>query len=146
MKINVNVTGLESIRNQFAKLGKAPEQALAATAVKIEEYIDTQLAVHAKTGALERSLGKKRIPFGWEIGHDSRVAPYARFVHDGTRPHLILPKKKKALRWASDGKFFFSKKGVRHPGTKPDRWMDRAAAMAPKIFEQQLQRILSQRI
>lgn len=144
MKIHINIEGLEAIRSQFAKLGKAPEQALAATAVKIEEYIDTQLAPHAKTGTLERSLGKKRIPFGWEVGHDSRVAPYARFVHDGTRPHLILPKNKKALRWAAGGKFFFSK-SVKHPGNKPDRWMDRAAALAPKIFEQQLQRIISQR-
>jgi hypothetical protein len=145
MILNVNVTGLDAIRSQFAKLGKAPEQALAITAEKVEDYIQGQIGRHAKTGALERSLGKKRIPGGWEIGHDSRVAPYARFVHDGTRPHLILPKKKKALRWPVNGRFVFSKKGVKHPGNKPDKWMERAAAQAPIIFRKALEAELAKR-
>ena len=145
MILNVKIEGLDAIRSQFARLGKAPAQALAVTAEKVEDYIQSQLGRHAKTGALERSLGKKRIPGGWEVGHDSRVAPYARFVHDGTRPHLILPNKKKALRWPVNGSFRFSKKGVKHPGTEPDKWMERAAAQAPNIFRKALEAQLAQR-
>ena len=176
MILNVNLTGIDAVRSQFAKLGKAPQQALAVTAEKVEDYIQSQIGTHAKTGALERSLSKKRIPGGWEIGHDSRVAPYARFVHDGTRPHVIFPKgaslttqrelfgingtqrgrtadgklkampggRKLVLRWAMGGRFIYAQY-VNHPGNKPDKWMDRAAALAPNIFRAALEAQLSQR-
>lgn len=141
MILNVDLTGIEAVREQFAKLGKAPQQALAITAEKVEDYVQAQIGKHAKTGNLERSLGKTRIPGGWEVGHDSRVAPYARFVHDGTRPHVIVPKNKKSLRWAGGGLFHFAKK-VNHPGNRPDKWMDRAAAQAPLIFKAEIERLI----
>lgn len=161
MRLTATLTGAEQVRDTFARIARAPRLALDATAVQVEEYIDTQVAPHNKTHALERSLYKRRIPGGWEIGHDSRVAPYARFVHDGTKPHAIFPRRRKALRWATanvaafavgsangakyPGKanaalfgFRFSKKGIHHPGTKPDRWIERAAREAPRLFAQQL--------
>lgn len=138
MRLSVEVSGIARIREDFARLAKAPAKALDVTAVQVEDYIQSQIGKHAKTGVLERSLGKKRIPGGWEIGHDSRVAPYARFVHDGTKPHVIMARKKKSLRWAAGGKFFFAKR-AKHPGTKPDKWMDRAAAMAPNLFRAALE-------
>ena len=144
MKISINLTGIDAVREQFKKLGALPQQALDRTAELVEDYIQTQIGPHAKTGTLERSLGKTRIPNGWEIGHDSRVAPYARFVHDGTKPHLIFPNKKKMLRWAGGGVFHFAKV-VHHPGNKPDRWMDRASAQAPNIFKAEIERLLAQR-
>ena len=145
MQITVNLTGLDAIKSQFAKLGKAPQQALAVTAEKVEDYIQSQIGKHAKTGAMERSLTKKRVTDGWVIGHDPRVAPYAQFVHDGTRPHLIKPKPgngKKSLRWAIGGRFIFAR-SVKHPGTKPDLWMNRAAALAPQIFAAQLNAMIN---
>ena len=142
MKISVNVSGIDAIRSQFAKLGNLPQLALDKTAIEVEDFIGAQIGKHAKTGALERSLGKVRIPNGWEIWNDSRVAPYALFVHDGTKAHAIFPKKKKALRWASGGVFHFSKKGVHHPGNKPDKWIDRAAAAAPDMFRAHLDQLL----
>ncbi|WP_371374391.1 hypothetical protein [Sporomusa aerivorans] len=61
------------------------------------------------------------------------VAPYALFVHEGTKPHQILPRAKKALRWASGGKFVFAK-GVWHPGTQKDQFLYEAGETAlPKI-------------
>lgn len=141
MMLTVNLSGIEAVREQFAKLGKAPAQALAITAEKVEDYVQSQIGKHAKTGKLEQSLGKTRIPGGWEVGHDSRVAPYARFVHDGTKPHVIVPKNKKSLRWAGGGVFHFAKK-VKHPGNQPDKWMDRAAAQAPLIFKAEIERLL----
>ena len=147
MNITIDLTGIDGIRAQFAKLGNAPAQALAITAEKVEDYVQSQIGRHAKTGKLEQSLGKARIPGGWEVGHDSRVAPYARFVHDGTRPHLIFPRRdggKKALRWAGGGLFHFAK-FVHHPGNRPDKWMDRASAQAPIIFRAEIERLLAQR-
>ena len=71
---------------------------------------------------------------------DEEAVPYARFVHEGTRPHKIFPRNKKMLRWpAKDGHGFISpwKKGfVDHPGTKPDPFLYQATdRMKPHINE-----------
>lgn len=45
--------------------------------------------------------------------------PYAIYVDQGTKPHVILPKTKKILAWrGEDGKWIYAKR-VNHPGTKP---------------------------
>lgn len=50
---------------------------------------------------------------------DSNRAHYGYFVHHGFPAHNIRPKNKKALRWASGGRFAFAK-SVRHPGFAGD--------------------------
>ena len=90
-----------------------------------------------------RSVYKRRLPDGWEIGHDLQVAPEALFVHWGTRPHKIKPKRKKALRWPAGGQFAFAK-SVNHPGYKGDSWLVRAAALAPAVFDRHVQSLLAQ--
>jgi hypothetical protein len=48
--------------------------------------------------------------------------PYAKDHHEGTKPRLIVPEKRKTLRFFSKGVLFFTEK-VRHPGTKPNRFL-----------------------
>lgn len=50
--------------------------------------------------------------------------PQLGFLIFGTRPHLILPKAKKALRFVGRGGVVFAKK-VRHPGTKINDFISR---------------------
>jgi hypothetical protein len=88
---------------------------------------------HNRTGALFQSLFNRAIPKGREIGHDGQRAPHAVFVQLGTRPHVILPNKKKALRWATGGKFFFAGK-VNHPGYRGDAYLINAATLAVREF------------
>ena len=45
-------------------------------------------------------------------------APYAGFVEYGTSPHVILPKRKKVLRFEVNGRVVYARK-VHHPGTGP---------------------------
>ncbi len=47
------------------------------------------------------------------------TAPYARFVHDGTRPHLIVPRRSSVLVFEIGGRTVFTKR-VHHPGTRPN--------------------------
>lgn len=64
---------------------------------------------------------------------DEAVASYAPFVHDGTKPHRIVARAKKALRFVNGGKFVLVK-SVWHPGTKPDQFLYEAGEAAlPKI-------------
>lgn len=45
--------------------------------------------------------------------------PYALYVDQGTKPHVILPRFKKFLAWRDpSGKWVYAKR-VNHPGTKP---------------------------
>lgn len=48
-----------------------------------------------------------------------------RFVLDGTRPHLIRPRRRNVLRFQIGGRVVYSKL-VRHPGTKANDFMKRA--------------------
>lgn len=144
MNVNINVTGTAQVRAMLQRIGPAlADNALAQTAVKVEDYIRAEAGSHLKTGALNSSIFKRRTSEGWEVGHDLQRAPHAVFVLFGTKAHLIKPKKKKALRWAGGGAFHFAKV-VKHPGTKADDWLKRAAAMAPQIFAQAVQAHVNQ--
>ncbi len=135
--VKVTVEGIPQTIKRIDAVPGEIEKALAITAVGVEDLVEAGAAVHAKTGQLERSIFKGRITGGWEVGHDSRVAPYARFVHDGSRPHVILPKDKRTLRWPVPGGFAFAKR-VNHPGYSGDAWLRRAATQALPIFERAL--------
>ena len=44
-------------------------------------------------------------------------------VHEGARPHLIVPKSKKALKFKGKGGGTVFAKSVRHPGNKPNPFL-----------------------
>lgn len=72
------------------------------------------------------STARRSLHSGVEKGQDESVVmylahgvKYGRHLEDGTPPHIIRPKNKKALRWTGPGgKPIFAKR-VNHPGTKP---------------------------
>lgn len=45
--------------------------------------------------------------------------PYAGYVVDGTRPHMIVPRNAKVLHFQAGGADVFTRR-VNHPGTKPN--------------------------
>ncbi|WP_228980121.1 hypothetical protein [Streptomyces sp. DH12] len=51
--------------------------------------------------------------------------PAVRYVLDGTRPHLIRPRRAKALRFEVGGRVTYAKI-VRHPGTRANPFLQRA--------------------
>lgn len=144
--IEVNVQGIEAIRATFAKL--VPEtqaKALKGLAQVAFDTAQAQVDTHTQTGALARSLRLRSDgEGGWIIGHDQQHAPYAIFLHFGTKPHLIKPKDKKALRWPSGqgGKtgFVFAK-WAKHPGYAGDAWLVKAADSAVRQFDAIVKRV-----
>ncbi|MBP2629886.1 MAG: hypothetical protein H6Q70_514 [Firmicutes bacterium] len=112
----------------------------------------------SRTGALIRSITDETI-FSDEskvegrVYIDEKIAPYGKWVHEGTRPHDIVPTKKQCLRWAwfvgtgggevtpnmyrnlrttgftsNSAEFVFAKK-VHHPGTKADMFIREAGML-----------------
>ena len=62
-------------------------------------------------------------------------APYSAYVEFGTRPHLILPKRARALRFEVDGEVVFARR-VHHPGTQPQPFLFPAVYEAiPELIE-----------
>ena len=51
---------------------------------------------------------------------------YAAFVNDGTRPHIIRPRRAQVLRFTVGGRTVFAKV-VHHPGTRARPFLDQAA-------------------
>jgi hypothetical protein len=61
-------------------------------------------------------------------GTVSNNTKYAAAVHDGSRPHIIRPKRRKALAFDPGGwEGIVVRKWVRHPGTKGQPWLRTAA-------------------
>lgn len=97
---------------------------------------------HTKTGALFRAVRNVPIAGGRAVIIDETIAPHGLFVHFGTRPHIIKPSKKKALRWVGgDGLYQFAGK-VRHPGYAGDPFLFNAADKALSRFDAIVRRAL----
>ena len=146
-ELRVDVSGTDAVKRMLDAIGhKLAAQAMARTVEGLEGYIAGQAGQHNKSGALVRSLETRRLaPMDWVIAHRAQHAPHAIFVHDGTKPHKILPRGgpgRSMLRFTVGNKIVFAKE-VNHPGYKGDKWMERAADMAPRIFEKHVSEYLS---
>ena len=130
----IRIDGEERIRQRLRQL--VPELQAEATRAGAQAAFDSAQRgadAHTKTGAMARSLKMRPIRSGYEVYHDLQMAPHAVFVHWGTRPHVIKPKNKQALRWPAGGAFAFAKV-VNHPGYRGDAWMLRARRDAERAI------------
>lgn len=57
------------------------------------------------------------------------LTDYLGYLHDGARPHIIRPRRRKALRFISGGQVVFATR-VRHPGAAGTRFLVRALTAA----------------
>lgn len=122
MQYNYKIQNLKELQ---AKMAKAPEvterwikKGVAAATMAIFKKA-TRGIVPWKTGTLVQTMQTE------VNGMKGRVYPtrnYALFVHEGTRPHVILPKLKKALWWPGAA---HPMRSVNHPGTRANPFMPR---------------------
>lgn len=77
-----------------------------------------------RTGTLRRSI-TSRVERTGERGAVGTNLVYGRAVHEGTKPHIIRPKGKKALFWKGARHPVAS---VRHPGTRGNPFLTRGLA------------------
>lgn len=91
------------------------------------------------TGRLRAAI-KGKLVRNWTLRSEYQITvnvDYAEMVHDGTRPHIIRPKRahtlrrssrgvvKPALRFEIGGRIVYAKV-VHHPGTRARPFLDRA--------------------
>ena len=109
--------------------------ALSKSAREVQMIARAKHRFRSRTTMLEKSVDYTVDETEMEaaIFLDETVASYGPWIHDGTKPHWILPRAKKALRWTQGGKFVFATKAW-HPGTKKDQFLYEAGGAAlPKI-------------
>jgi len=124
MKINDRVLD----RVFFQKDGDAGLE-LYKRARKMARHAKAQAPVGSgpTAGRLKRSIKvyrHQRYTRGQTIRIGTSV-PYAKYVHEGTRPHLITPRNPDgALKFVPKGgtRVIITKR-VRHPGTRPNRFL-----------------------
>ncbi len=127
----ITIKNLAKIKIAFKK---APELARRQYLLAIKLSADSikrtmQNEVPMKTRNLRRSIQSKVSGTKAIIGPNLNDAPYALFVHEGTRAHDIRPRTKKALFWKGAR---HPVKSVRHPGTKANKFVDRTAQKGGK--------------
>lgn len=132
--ITVNVADIEETQAVFAKLvPRSQSSAIAKLAKAVHDDVETAIGRHTKTGAMLQSLRWIKRDGEHVIYNDLQRAPHSAFVHWGTKPHVIKPNKRTALRWPSGGRYIFAR-FINHPGYKGDPYFVEAADQAPKHF------------
>jgi len=126
------------------------EEAASAWAGKSAPLAKGMLKAHApfRTGALRASIADRaEASPGRMMVVLYATAPQARWVLDGTRPHLIVARNARALRWLGPGGMGVRfARSVRHPGTKPNPFPDRALepirAVIARLFAESVQEVM----
>ena len=84
----------------------------------VHRVIDEGRAFTPRTGHLQQSIRVDLSNVNEGKAEIVADASYAPFVEFGTKPHVIKPKRRQTLRWATEEGYIFAKL-VRHPGSKP---------------------------
>ena len=142
----VEVIGLKDLLHILKKVKEDTIKEVVQKATLQTFYAAKRKAAkHFKTGTLEHNiymdfkLGGKV----GEVGVDDRGmlvswkgqrVNYAIFVHFGTRPHEIKPKKARALAFVKGDKLIFAKR-VRHPGYVGDPFLYNALQEAAQKLQ-----------
>lgn len=121
--IEVTVSGITELIRDLRDLPQGMEQQVIRDLSQVAfDSAQKGAGRHFRSGALFQSLLNRAITGGRKVGHDRNRAPHALFVIFGTRPHVIRPNKRKALRWVGPQGFVFAK-SVNHPGYAGDDYL-----------------------
>ena len=121
IKLNLEVDSLDwLLKTDGGK--KALSKGLSAFALtlfnSVHKVIDEGKSFTPRTGHLQQSIRADLSKVHEGKAEIVADASYAPFVEFGTKPHVIKPKRRQSLRWATDSGYAFAKL-VKHPGSKP---------------------------
>jgi HK97 gp10 family phage protein len=128
MNVKVEIPGLDKL---LAAVKKAPAVTLNEVSKAVQKSALTVQSAAIKEAPVNKGHGGGNLRQNIKVTQMTKTravitsrAPYSIFVEEGTKPHLIRPKVKKALADRRN-KLFFGKL-VHHPGTKANPFMERA--------------------
>ncbi len=154
MPVNIQIEGLSRLQDALARYPGVSSQVFSKAINASLALIDGQATDDAfqfkiprdrRTGGLKNSFafGKKLATPSRLSGSIGPTVKYALFVEQGTKPHVITPKNKKALYWPGAD---HPVRSVNHPGSAPNPFMERLASRAKphidKIMAEGLAQVL----
>lgn len=122
---------INSMKLAQENLRKHVFEAVRRTAELAAGYAKVNTIFKSRTGELRSSIRFRAGQFGSDV---QATAKHARWVEEGTKPHIITPRRKKWLRFEQNGAIRFSQL-VHHPGTKPRPFMSEAQKKVEPLFE-----------
>lgn len=133
--ITVDDHGLSSsLKEKAGRLSSESQKLLKDLTYIAERWVKDSAPV--KTGKLRGSIKGQVSGRTGSVFVPAGSVKYFDFVIDGTRPHDIVPKNRQALYWPGAR---HPVKMVRHPGTKPNPFFDKAVTRMEGEFERKLQ-------
>lgn len=131
------------VLSAHAKFLRANSQLIDKETRRAGEFGLVHVAQHPefrpRTGQLQKSTEYRivKLKSGAKVTLLNK-APYAAAIDSGARPHVIRPRRARALRFiARGGTVVFARK-VNHPGNKPYKFLYRATEAAGRVFEQSM--------
>jgi hypothetical protein len=108
------------------------------------DYVTAHPTFKPRTGKLQKATGYKVLrAAGGRIVRVKNTAKYAAAIDSGAKPHVIVARRRKTLRFISGGHLVFARR-VNHPGNKPFKFLYRATNAAGRILEQSLRAHMGQ--
>lgn len=115
---------LRSLRQVEANTLATVRQGLGQAAEHAKQLAKASGSFKDKTGRLRASIVRgQRSPWVHFVKAGSRRAPYALFVEEDTKAHVIRARKKTFLRFVGAGGTVRFARSVNHPGTTGKHFM-----------------------
>ena len=141
MKLKIKVDADKVVRAFEGAPDKTREklrQAVKMTARDIKARASAEHRYTSRSGTLEREgIAYQTDGLQATVFLDSTAVPYGRYLHEGTKAHVIEPRNRRVLRWPVGEDFAFAKR-VRVSGIKPDPFLYNAAEKEAPVFERRL--------
>jgi hypothetical protein len=127
------LTGGPALERRMKALGKVPK--LMLRDIGVAGVREAKLLVPRRTGNLGRTIrvGSLTDRYVEVTAGGGKASGYAAAVEFGTKPHIIVPRTKKALAWGgartlggrlrAGSKAEFVRRRVRHPGNRAKPYM-----------------------
>lgn len=123
----IDRAGLDAVTQDASLRLIRPAQRHVLNAVKLRAPVNTGFLRATHEATPPQREGTRM------VGKVVARADYAVAVHEGSKPHVIRPRRAKALSWKGAGGRVFAKI-VHHPGSKPRPWLVNALrAEAPRF-------------
>jgi len=145
MEVSLHIENGDLLEKIFRKAptiaAKEYGHALEKVAIKVtsDAIKAAPVGKYAGGGSLRQSIQYR--PHG---GNGFKVmvnSSYGVFVDQGTRPHVIVPRRKKMLAFQKDGRWIFAKR-VNHPGTKAQPFFTNAVEGSESYANTQLKKAM----
>lgn len=129
---------LDSWNDLQASIRNAASQALRETVKAAETSARTTTRFKDKTGGTRQSIKGATFMMNGSV----TAGGAARFLENGTSPHIISAKRGRMLAFQINGSWVHRKR-VRHPGTRPRPFMADAQEVGRKALEYGLDYFIS---